>query len=271
MADIFQSLDELDRESVQKVADRLEFRGTYPPFVAMRERYFDRLRLDRCRNVLDMGCGTGVVTRALAARLPANATLTGSDYSADLIEFARRYAADTGMQDRISFEVADGHETQETNETFDLVVLHTLISHVVEPSQVLKEAARVTAPGGRIVVFDGDYASITFGAGDPALNERALQGLLKTVVAHPRIMRRFPELLVGSGLEIADFLPEILAEAGEAEFFEGLLDSYIGAMVSAGHLGEDDARQWSATHHAASDSGTFFGSCNFMTYVLRKA
>lgn len=70
MGDIFQSLDQLDPESVQKVADRLEYKGTYPPFVAMRERYFDRLRLDRCRNVLDMGCGTGVVTRALAARLP---------------------------------------------------------------------------------------------------------------------------------------------------------------------------------------------------------
>ncbi|CUK01961.1 3-demethylubiquinone-9 3-methyltransferase [Ruegeria denitrificans] len=271
MADIFQALDQLDRESVQKIADRLEFRGTFPPFVAMRERYFDRLQLEQRRNVLDMGCGTGVVTRALAARLPSSATLTGSDFSADFIEFARQYAAAEGLQDRLSFELADSHATKESADKFDLVVLHTLVSHVVDPSQVLKEAARLTSPGGRIAVFDGDYASITFGAGDPALNEIALQGLLKTVVANPHVMRQFPEIIAGTGLEVVDFLPEILAEAGEAEFFKSMLDSYSGAMVAAGHLDQDSAQRWSATHLDASERGTFFGSCNFMTYVLRKA
>jgi SAM-dependent methyltransferase len=270
MADIFQTLDQLDREKLQMVADRLEYRGTYPAFVAMRERYFDRLPLDRCRNVLDMGCGTGVVTRALAARLPPEAKLTGTDFSAELIEFARRFAAAEGLGERISFETADSHETGEKESHYDLVVLHTLLSHVADPAQVLKEAARVTKSGGRVVVFDGDYASITFGAGDPELNDRALQGLLKTVVAHPRAMRQFPELLPGSSLELEDFLPEVLAEAGKAGFFESMLDSYTPSMVAAGHLDEETARRWSATHHAASEAGTFFGSCNFVTYILRK-
>ena len=271
MADIFQSLDQMDRESVQKIADRLEYRGTYPPFVAMRDRYFDRLQLDQCRNVLDMGCGTGVVTRALAARLPADASLTGSDFSAELIAFARDYAAAEGLGDRVTFDVADGHGTEAAEARYDLVVLHTLVSHVVDPATVLREAARITAPGGRIVIFDGDYASITFGAGDPKLNDLALQALLKTLVAHPRVMRQFPELVSGTDLQIVDFLPEILAEAGEAAFFRSMIDSYTPAMVTAGHLDEDTARRWSGTHYAASSSGTFFGSCNFMTYILRKA
>lgn len=270
MADIFQSLDTLDSEKLQMVVDRLEYRGTYPPFVAMRERYFDRLPLERCREVLDMGCGTGVVTRALAARLAGGANLTGTDFSAELIGVARRLAAEEGLDGRISFDVADSHGTEANQDQYDLVVLHTLLSHVTSPAQVLKEAARVTAPGGHVVVFDGDYASITFGAGDPALNDEALQALLKTVVAHPRAMRQFPELVAGSGLELADFLPEILAEAGKAEFFESMLDSYRPAMVAAGHISEAAARQWSETHHAASAAGTFFGSCNFVSYILRK-
>ena len=270
MADIFQSLDQLDSEKLQMVVDRLEYRGTSPAFVAMRERYFDRLPLEQCRSVLDMGCGTGVVTRALAARLPDAAKVTGSDFSAELIEFARRIAATEGLGERISFEVADSHDTKEGQSQFDLVVLHTLLSHVTDPAQVMKEAARVTAPGGHVAVFDGDYASITFGAGDPELNDFALQGLLKTVVAHPRAMRQFPELVPASGLELVDFLPEVLAEAGTAEFFKSMLDSYTPAMVAAGHIDEDSARRWSATHHAASEAGTFFGSCNFVTYILRK-
>lgn len=270
MADIFQSLDQLDSEKLQMVVDRLEYRGTYPPFVAMRERYFDRLPLEQCREVLDMGCGTGVVTRALAARLPGEARLTGTDFSAELIGVARRLAAADGLGGRISFEVADSHGTGANQDQYDLVVLHTLLSHVTSPAKVLQEAARVTAPGGHVVVFDGDYASITFGAGDPELNDAALQALLKTVVAHPRAMRQFPELIPGAGLELAGFLPEILAEAGKAEFFESMLDSYRPSMVAAGHISEADARQWSETHHAASEAGTFFGSCNFVSYILRK-
>lgn len=270
MADIFQTLDQLDSEKLQMVVDRLEHRGSYPAFVAMRERYFERLPLDQYRNVLDMGCGTGVVTRALAARLAPEAKLSGTDFSAELIGFARRFAAEAGLDDRISFEPADSHETGDKESQYDLVVLHTLISHVTDPAQVLKEAARVTKSGGRIVVFDGDYASLTFGAGDPELNDRALQGLLKTVVAHPRAMRQFPGLLPGSNLELEDFLPEVLAEAGKAGFFISMVDSYTPSMVAAGHLDEESARKWSVTHHVASEAGTFYGSCNFVTYILRK-
>ncbi|MEW9922474.1 methyltransferase domain-containing protein [Marimonas sp. MJW-29] len=167
--------------------------------------------------------------------------------------------------------MADSHRTKDVEGKFDLVVLHTLISHVVDPSAVLKEAARLTSPDGRIVVFDGDYASITFGAGDPEVNDLALEGLLKTVVAHPRVMRQFPQLLVKSGLQIVDFLPELLAEVGRAEFFKSMLDSYAGPMVAAGHLDEGIAQQWLSTHNGASEAGAFFGSCNFMTYILSKA
>lgn len=270
MADIFQNLDELDDEALRKVADRLEYRGTYPPFVAMRDRYFDRLPMGSFRNVLDMGCGTGVVTRALAARLGRDARLVGSDFSAELVAVARRLAEAEGLGGRIDFAVADSHATEDDAGVFDLVVMHTLISHVTDPASVLAEATRLATPGGYIAVFDGDYASITLGAGDPALNDRALVALLKTVVAHPRAMRRFPELVRPVGLEIVDFLPEVLAEVGTAEFFASMIDSYAPAMIAAGNLDAEAAEAWAQTHNNASANETFFGSCNFATFILRK-
>jgi ubiquinone/menaquinone biosynthesis C-methylase UbiE len=45
---------------------------------------------------------------------------------------------------------------------FDIVILHTLISHADDPARVLGEARRVVRPGGTVAVFDGDYASLTF-------------------------------------------------------------------------------------------------------------
>jgi len=58
MADIFQTLDRQGADVVRAVADRLEFRGTAPAFVAMRDRYLERMDLGRYARALDMGGGT---------------------------------------------------------------------------------------------------------------------------------------------------------------------------------------------------------------------
>ena len=69
------------------------------------------------------------------------------------------------MSSRIGFRVGDAHELAGfVDETFDVVVMHTLApATVAEPATVLAEARRLLRPGGRLVVFDGDYASTTFG------------------------------------------------------------------------------------------------------------
>jgi len=260
MTDVFQNLDATDAATMKMLADRLEFRGSYPPFVAMRERYFDALPLDAVRSALDMGCGTGVVTRALAARLPEGARIAGSDVSAAL----------AGLSARIAFEVADGHGTDGAAAGHDLVLLHTLVSHVTDPAAVLSEAARLTAPGGWIAVFDGDYASIALGAGDPAMNERALAAFRQALVTNPNVMRHMPALAAAAGLRLETYLPEVLAEAGRAAYFLGLVTSLVEPMIASGDLDRAAAERWAAGQIEASEGGTFFASCNFGTFILRK-
>ena len=70
-----------------------------------------------------------------------------------------------------------------------IVTMHTLISHVDDPTQVLREAHRVVRPGGTVAVFDGDYASLTFAYPDHAVATAVEQRLIQLIVANPRIMR----------------------------------------------------------------------------------
>ena len=57
-----------------------------------------------------------------------------------LIDTARRLTADEGLDDNVSYDVGDAHHTPYDDDEFDVVTLHTVISHVDDPHQVLREA-----------------------------------------------------------------------------------------------------------------------------------
>ena len=123
-------------------------------------------------HVLDLGCGTGVVTRALAGREGFSGRVTGIEQSPALVEVAQRLADEEGVGERTEFRVGDAHALDVADASVDAVVAHTTMSHVTDPLRVLKEAARVLRAGGVFAAFDGDYASWTFGYSDHAIARR---------------------------------------------------------------------------------------------------
>ncbi len=268
--DLFQSINSMDAASIQKIVDRLEFRGNDPSFVAMREAYFDRLSFDEGARVLEIGCGTGVVSRALAKRPGFSGTIVGSDFSGALIGAAQSLAAEEGVGSAIDFRVGDSHGLEDADDSYDVVLAHTLVSHVVDPSAVIAEASRVTRPDGHIVFFDGDYASLVFGSGDAAVNAEIATAMLSAIVANPHVMRMLPRFLGAAGLKIDALLPHVLAEVGEASFFDSMVGSYVPMAVKAGAITGDRAEKWLAEQREASDNGVFFGSCNFYSYIAVK-
>ena len=165
--DAMQFVNEQDAATLERFIDRLEFRGSDPTFVGYRDAYLNLIDLPSATAVLDVGCGTGVVTRAIAAREDFDGTVVGIDQSPAFIAAAVRLAADDGVGDRVELPIGDAHALDLPAASFDVAVAHTLVSHVRDPLTVLTETARVLRPGGRMVIFDGDYASLTFGCSDP--------------------------------------------------------------------------------------------------------
>src|SRR5919204_629054 len=79
-----------------------------------------------------------------------------------LLEAGRRFAQAEGVSDRVVFQLGDAHRLDFGDDQFDVVIGHTLLSHVREPVAVLREMARVVRPEGTVAIFDGDYASLTY-------------------------------------------------------------------------------------------------------------
>jgi 2-polyprenyl-3-methyl-5-hydroxy-6-metoxy-1,4-benzoquinol methylase len=268
--DVFQSLHELPPDAVERIVQRLEFRGNDPVFIHMRETYLERLALEPDARVLDLGCGTGVVSRSLARQDNFVGSLIGVDFSEALVAAACRLASREGTDDRIVFRVGDAHALDEPADSYDAVIAHTLVSHVVDPAAVVAEAVRVLRPGGALAVFDGDYASLSYGAGAQAANVAMVDAILAAVVANPYVLRAFPTILHDAGLTISDFLPHAFAEAGTGSFFINLAESYVPMAVGAGHVASDEADRWLTVQRNASSQGAFFGACNYYTYLARK-
>ncbi|WP_336213997.1 methyltransferase domain-containing protein [Nonomuraea sp. LPB2021202275-12-8] len=268
--DAMEFINEQDEATLRRFVDRLEARGADPVFTGYREEYFDRAALTSARTVLEVGCGTGLIARALAGRKGFGGRVTAVDQSPVLVDAARRLSAAEGVDGRIDFLVGDAHALDLPGGTFDAVIAHTLISHVGDPLTVLREAARVVRPGGTVTVFDGDYASLSFGGADAALGQAMEQALLAVIVSKPRVMRDLPRVLVAAGLRTTFVRAHVHAEVGTGAFFPGMLDAFAPLISRAGLLPAERVDGWLAEQRRAMADGTFFAACNYYTYIAER-
>ncbi len=140
--------------------------------------------------LLDVACGTGVVARGAVDRVAPSGTVTGVDLNPAMLAVARRVAPD------IDWRHGDVAELPFGDDAFDVVTCQAAIFFFPDATRALAEMARVTRPGGRVVVqsFSSLHAQPAYGpwvrmvarhAGPDAVE------LLSTYWAHgdPEIMR----------------------------------------------------------------------------------
>ena len=269
--DLYRLAPTMDAVAVQAMINRLEFRATDAAYMRMSQAYFAYLPLATARNLLVLGCGTGVDVRALRCATNASATIVGVDHSAALIDVARQRTAEEGLDQQVEYVVCDAHHLTFEDEQFEIVIMHTLLSHVDDPLQVLREARRVCRRGGQLAIFDGDFASLSFGYPDVDIEQQIEATLLQLVFANPRVMRDMPRLLSEADLELETGLGEVYADIGTGSFWANVPAVYAPILLRADVLPATVIEDWLAYLTDALERHTFFGAANFYTYIARRA
>src|SRR5262245_22353829 len=270
MADLWQFIDEIDADKQAILVKRLEERAQLSKFAEIRENYFDKIGLPVTGRILELGCGTGPVCRAIASRPGFVGTVVGSDLSAKLIDTAKDITAKSGLKN-IEYYQADGQGSDAHDGQYDPVLAHTVISHVADPVAFVCEAIRLARPGGRVILHDGDYASEIFNTNTPELDHKMPDLILQTVVANRHVMREIPHLLRDSDVKIAHAIGDVLLEIGTGEFFPGLAKNIGAIAVAAGIARQAELDRWIEAIDRALSENTFYGSCNYLTYGMVKA
>jgi ubiquinone/menaquinone biosynthesis C-methylase UbiE len=268
--DVYRITNQLDDATLDVLVTRLEARGKHPRFAEMLQEYLDAMAIDSARSVLDLGCGTGVAARAIARRPEFSGRVTGVDRSPHLVAAAARLAHEEGIGEKTQFRAGDSHSLALRDAEFDAVVAHTLFSHLDDPRAVLTEIVRVLKPGGKVGIFDGDYASLTFASDDPVAGKTTDEMIINGIVTNPRVMRQMPQLLREAGLQLVATFAYVVADVGRADFWDTLIKSLTRLLPKSGTMTESRAAEWANAMFRRSDEETFFGACNYYGYVAAK-
>jgi hypothetical protein len=102
-------------------------------------------------HVVDVGCGGGIYSTALAQMGAAH--VTGVDFSAPMVRDARQRAADSGVS-TVTFRQGTAERTGLPDAAAQAVLHRALIHHLAEPVAAFVEARRLLAPGGTLLVQD---------------------------------------------------------------------------------------------------------------------
>jgi SAM-dependent methyltransferase len=159
----------------------------------IRRYVFQTLNLSTASKILEVGCGTGVITRSL--QIHTSAHLFGLDIRLDFLLYAQQ-------QDHKTCHIhGDAFSLPFLNAAFDVTLCHYFLLWLSRPDQALEEMKRVTRENGHVVIFAEpdyvgriDYPEVLEALGQSQVNALKSQG------ADPAIGRRLGSLMQAAGL-----------------------------------------------------------------------
>jgi SAM-dependent methyltransferase len=197
---------------------------------------FDRVGIAPDARCLDVGCGGGDVTVALAARVPAG-SVVGTDLDATKLDIAHEEASSARVAN-VEFRVADAIEPPATDERFDVAYVRFVLTHLPDPAGALAAICAHVRPGGRVVVEDIDFRGHFCDPDSAAF--RAYVDLYSAAVrsrgCDPDIGGRLPNLLRRAGLvDRGMYVVQPAGFEGEVRLLAPItLEAITDAVVGAG-------------------------------------
>jgi ubiquinone/menaquinone biosynthesis C-methylase UbiE len=266
MPDIYASITGADPATLERLIAALELRAADLLRRGILEEFVSEIALPKEARVLEIGCGTGAVTRFLAG-LPQISQALGVDPSPVFIAKARDLAV--GVQN-LTFQEADGRALPCEDRSFDAALFHTTLCHIPKPEEALAEALRVLRPGGWLAIFDGDYATTSVGIGnfDPlqCCADAAIDGL----VYDRWLMRRLPAMLRTAGFEAPRYHSYGYTSLPEPTYMFTLVDRGADLLLNSGRIGSEIADALKAEARRRAEADCFYGLIVFASAVARR-
>lgn len=256
--DPFANINGCSAEHVDLLANILEIRGAQAAPTKMREAYFAAAGLSSGMTVLEVGCGTGVVTRELARIVGHSGHVVGLDVSAPLLRHAR---ARTLHGAPIEYRLGDAYHLEFADHQFDASCSVTLLAHLDNLDQVVREMIRVTR---RIVILlDQDYQTLVFEHSDTRLTRKILQHGADYNVLDGWCGRKLPGILVRNGVKEVQCWPLVCCERDSRSYLITIAERFATLATRHGVISPKESKVWLQELYDRAVEGTFLASLNY--------
>ena len=209
--------------------------------------------------VLDVGCGPGFYLAETLDRVGPHGSAVGIDRSPQMLALAARRCEG---HDNVELHEGDATLLPVDDASFDAALSVQVLEYVPDVTAALAEMHRALRVGGRAVVWDIDWATVSWHSSDPARMERVLRASDEHLT-HPSLPRTLAPRLRSVGFV------DVRAEGHTFATTEFVPDAFGAAIVpliagfAGGHGGvtAEEAKAWAAEQRELGERGEFFFAC----------
>jgi ubiquinone/menaquinone biosynthesis C-methylase UbiE len=252
----------------EDIAQQLEVLYKRRDYRRRRGLVLDALAAQPGEGILDVGCGSGFYVGELLEQVGPNGAVTGVDASPAMLAVAAKRVEG---HDNVELHESDVTTLPVPDAAFDAALSVQVLEYVPDVTAALVEVHRTLRPGGRVVIWDVDWETVSWHSEDPARMRRMLDAWDRHLV-HPSLPQTLAPCLRAAGFE------DVVAEGHGFATTQRDPETYGGALadllpqyaVDQGGLDAADAEAWKAEQEQLSERGEFFFACIQFCFTASK-
>ena len=253
----------IEDEAIAAMVTILDEQDLMPSVERLRRWGLEKAGLRAGQRAVDVGSGTGTMTRWLAGEVGSDGEAIGVEPNVALRGVAEGRAVGTSAR----FVDGTAAAIPLPDASVDVVWCERVLQHLPDPASAIAETARVLRPGGRAIILDSDHESRINSDIDPEVSHQMTLAFMGQL-ANARSARRIPRLVAEAGLELdPDIGSSAVVFTQAALAASPMLRMSAAQAVTDGRISQEQADEAIRSITAATQHGwafstiTVFGFC----------
>jgi arsenite methyltransferase len=253
----------------KKVAQHIELSYQTPEIVRQRSLTLEALALRAGEQVLDAGCGTGLLVHDMSSTIGSQGRIIGVDFSADMLELARNRC---GVLANIELKQGSVTQLDFADNSFDAASCIQTLLYVDDVATALSELHRVLKPGGRVAIIETDWRGVVLNSPDEVMTRKILDAW-DAAVSSPNLPVKLTPLLKKlnfSAIRITA-IPILNTSYSDVNFSFGMLEYFSNYAVKSKVITKVEAELWMTQIRDLSKTESYFFCVNRFLFTAVKA
>ncbi len=239
-----------------------------PDVVEQRAKLLALLAPKAGERALDIGCGPGLTTEALARAVGREGSVLGIDIAPPMLAIARERCA---ALPQAGFERADVTRLPCDDASIDVALASQVYEYVEPVDDALAELARVVRPGGRVLLVDTDWESAVWASHDDARMRRVIEAWNEHI-PHPQLPRTLKRRMLAAGFSNVriEVVPLLNTTYDPNTYSVGMMAMLGSFAAGRNGLTAQDIAAWIEDARAIGAEDGYFFSLNRYVFIAER-